>query len=88
MSMIRKELESGKAIIVYDANLFLHVYLYSPDYSEYAVSCLDAIKDYLVMPSMIEIEYKKHQQRNFKEMSQRIKDVRENISTSIKSPKR
>ena len=75
--MIKEELESGKAIIVCDANVYLHVYLYSPDYSEYAVSCLDAIKDYLVMPSMIEIEYKKHQQRNFKEMSQRIEDARE-----------
>ena len=72
MGGLRKDLEKGKAIIVCDANVYLHVYSYSPDYSEYAVSCLEAIKDYLIMPSMVEIEYKKHQKSCFNQMSKRI----------------
>lgn len=83
MDTMRKNLESGKAIIVCDANVYLHVYSYSPDYSEFAVACLDAIKDYLIMPSMIEIEYTKHQPGCFKQMSKRISGAKENFARQI-----
>lgn len=83
MGGLRKDLEKGKAIIVCDANVYLHVYSYSPDYSEYAVSCLEAIKDYLIMPSMVEIEYKKHQKSCFNQMSKRISGAKENFVRQI-----
>lgn len=58
MEIIKETLERGNTIIVCDTNVYLHVYSYSPNYSEYALSCLNMIKDYLYMPSVIEIEYK------------------------------
>ncbi len=83
MDDMRKSLESGKAIIVCDANVYLHVYSYSPDYSEYAISCLDAIKAHLIMPSMIEIEYTKHRQSCFDDMSKRIRNAKDNFVRQI-----
>lgn len=84
---VKDMLEKGNAIVVCDANVYLHVYSYSPDYSEYAVSCMDAIKDYLIMPSMVEIEYVKHQKSCFKQMSNRIKGAKDNFIKQISKAK-
>lgn len=87
MSKIKDKIETGNTIIVCDANVYLHIYSYSPDYSEYAVSCINAIKDYLIMPSMVEIEYTKHQNICFKQMSNRIKGAKDSFIKQISKAK-
>lgn len=83
MGELKETLESGNAIIVCDTNVYLHVYSYSPNYSEYAIACLNVIKDYLRMPSMIEVEYNKHYLDCFKQMSNRIINAKENFIKAI-----
>ena len=83
MEKIKESLESGNTIVVCDTNVYLHIYSYSPNYSEYAISCLDVIKDYLRMPSMIALEYTKHYQYCFKQMGNRIIDAKNNYIRQI-----
>lgn len=84
---LKTVLQNENTIIVCDANVYLHVYSYSPDYSDYAIKCLNAVKDNLVMPSMVEIEYKKHQPSCFKKMSGRINGAKDNFIKQIAKAK-
>ena len=84
---IKSILQKNKTIIVCDANVYLHIYSYSPDYSDYAIKCLNAVKDSLVMPSMVEIEYKKHQPACFKQMNGRINGAKSNFLKQISKAK-
>lgn len=83
MEIIKETLERGNTIIVCDTNVYLHMYSYSPNYSKYALSCLNVIKDYLYMPTVIEIEYKKHYKSCFKQMSKRILDSKDTFIRQI-----
>lgn len=80
---IKSILENNNTVIVCDANVYLHIYSYSPGYSDYAIKCLNAVKDSLVMPSMVEIEYKKHQPGCFKRMNGRINDAKSKFLKQI-----
>lgn len=83
MKTIKEKLEAKQTIVVCDANVFLEIYSYSPGYCEYALSCLEAVKDYIVMPSMVEIEYTKHFQKMFRKMNNRINDARKSLLQQI-----
>lgn len=80
---IKSILENNNTVIVCDANVYLRIYSYSPGYSDYAIKCLNAVKDSLVMPSMVEIEYKKHQPGCFKRMNERINDAKSKFLKQI-----
>lgn len=41
---VKKKLESGSCIIVFDANVFLNLYRVSPDYADFLLKCLDIVK--------------------------------------------
>lgn len=47
-------------IIVCDINVYLRIYDYSPEFAEFAIACLSAIKDFLYMTYTSFLEYKKH----------------------------
>ncbi|MCM1188862.1 MAG: PIN-like domain-containing protein [bacterium] len=69
--------------IVTDTNVLLHIYGYSPEFSEFAVECLNAVKDRLVLPSTVAVEYKRHQHREFSRMRSRISSVEERLCKQI-----
>lgn len=54
------ELLSSNYIIVCDTNVYLGLYRLSPDYANFALECLKKVKDYLMLPYTVKIEYKRH----------------------------
>lgn len=64
---IKSLLEQGYTIVC-DTNIFLNFYRLSPDYASFALDCMRAVQDYIVIPSTVKLEFK----RNFaKEFTQR-----------------
>lgn len=83
MDKIRKNLESRKSVVICDANVYLHVYSYFPEYSDFAIKCLNAIKDYLIMPSIVALEYMKHRKTCFNNMKKRISEAKKSLDEQI-----
>lgn len=63
-------------IIILDTNVLLHIYSYSPDISEFAIKCLNAAKNDIIIPQTVSIEYKRHQKKEFKKMKDKISSTR------------
>lgn len=82
-----KELLSQNYIIVCDTNVYLNVYRYSPEFTDFAMSCLRVIKDSIIVPSTVDIEYRKHRRTNYYAMKKRVKKASDNIKNQIDSSK-
>ena len=54
---IREELENEKTIIFVDTNVWLNIYHYSPQFSNFALNCLLKVKDYLFIPATVYQEF-------------------------------
>ena len=78
MEGIKGVLENGEAIVVCDTNVYLNIYLYSPEYANYSIKCLNAIKEYLFMPSVVEVEFLINYDLCYKKMSSRVKNAYKN----------
>lgn len=71
-------------IIILDTNVLLHIYLCSPDISEFAIKCLNAAKNDIVIPQTVSIEYKRHQNKEFKKMKDKISSTRDYTDKQLK----
>ena len=56
---IKAILEAG-AIVICDTNVYLRLYDYSPQFADFGIQCLSAIKDALMVTYTTGLEYKKH----------------------------
>lgn len=84
-----QSLISGSTYIVFDTNVLLNIYHYSPEFTEFAMDCLDQIKGTIMLPSTVRIEYGKHCDREYHAMKNRIKRFGDSIlkSTTASSAK-
>ena len=57
---VKKKLESGSCIIVFDTNVFLNLYRVSPDYADFLLKCLYIVKSYIIVPKTVQIEFNKY----------------------------
>ena len=48
-----EELLKSEYIIVCDTNVLLNVYRYSPEFTDFALKCLNSIKDKMVIPHTV-----------------------------------
>ena len=72
-------------IIVLDTNVFLHIYAYSPDFSEFAIECLRSVKGSIVLPATVSIEYTRHQNKEFQKMKSKIDSTRDNCIKQVEN---
>ena len=72
-----KLIETGY-IIVLDTNVLLNVYRYSPQFSDFALNVLKTVKDSVLLPQTVLLEYNKHRMQAFATMKNRITNASEN----------
>lgn len=72
---IKDLLENGEYVVVLDTNVLLNIYRYSPEFSEFGMECLLAIKDHIYLPSTVRLEFGKHCRAAFAGMAARVKNV-------------
>lgn len=84
---IKQLLEDDNSIIVLDTNVLLNIYRYSPEFSEFALNCLKAVKNYVVLPATVRLEYGKHCRAAFAKMQERVKNASQDTSKQIQRAK-
>lgn len=84
---IKSLLENDNYIIVLDTNVLLNIYRYSPEFSEFALNCLQAVKDDIVLPVTVRLEYGKHCRAEFSKMQDRAKNAGNETADQIKRSK-
>ena len=55
-----KELIDNGYIVICDTNVYLHIYRFSPEFSDFALRCMQAIQSGIIMPSTVRYEFLKH----------------------------
>lgn len=82
---VKKKLESGSCIIVFDTNVFLNLYRVSPDYADFLLKCLDIVKSYIIVPKTVQIEFNKYSKAMYYKRQNSIENL---IKESVKLVKR
>lgn len=72
---LKEILESNNYWVVLDTNILLNIYRYSPEFTEFALTCLKSIEKWVKLPSTVRLEYGKHCRREFSKMAHRIEDA-------------
>lgn len=80
---LRKILETDSYLIVLDTNVLLNVYRYSPQFTEFALDCIQSIRKWIVLPSTVRLEYGRHCRSEFSKMERRIMNAEENTQKQI-----
>lgn len=84
---IKSLLDSGSYAIVFDTNVFLNLYRVSPDYADFLLTCLNAIKEYIAVPKTVQIEFLKHNKALYKRRQKNIEHFIEDSITLIRNQK-
>ena len=84
--MFRDYFENGFVVVV-DTNVLLNIYRYSPEFSEFAFDCMQAVKDYIVLPATVRLEYEKHCRSEFSKMERRIEEASKETAKQIEIAK-
>ena len=74
-------------VIVLDTNVLLNIYRYSPEFSEFALECLRAVSDKIVIPATVRLEYLRHYRAEFARMEKRFSSIGNETEKQIASAK-
>ena len=86
--MAIKDLIENGSIMILDTNVLLNIYRYSPEFSEFAMKCFNAIKDDIILPATVRLEYEKHRRAEFSKMEKRTEEASKETAKQIKQAKR
>lgn len=75
MGKLKERLEGKKYIVVCDTNVWLNIYRYSPEFSDFSLKCMKEIKDYIILPSTVRLEYLKHYRASFGTMRKKVNNA-------------
>lgn len=84
---IKTLVESNDYVIALDTNVLLNIYRYSPEFSEFALNCIRAVKNYIVLPATVRLEYGKHCRAEFAKMQGRVQNAGNETTDQIKRSK-
>ena len=84
---IKNLVENDNYCIVLDTNILLNIYRYSPEFSEFALNCLRAVKEHIIIPATVRLEYGKHCRAEFAKMQDRAKNARKETEMQINTAK-
>ncbi|MBB6697280.1 PIN domain-containing protein [Clostridium algidicarnis] len=74
-------------MIILDTNVYLNIYRYSPEFTEFALKCLNSIKESIVISETIKIEFLKHCKTEYFKMRKRVERAQEAIRSQVNSSK-
>ena len=80
---IKNLVEEQNYIIVLDTNVLLNVYHYSPEFTEFALKCLNRIENHLYLPATVQLEYERHCHTEFKKMEKRVDSATDETKRQI-----
>lgn len=83
---IRELIENGYLVIL-DTNVLLNIYRYSPEFSEFALECLNTIKNYIILPATVRLEYENHNCGEFSKMERRTEEASKETAKQIETAK-
>lgn len=66
----------------------LHIYRYSPEFSDFALRCIQMVSPSIVLPSTVKFEYLKHYRAYFGDMEKRVRKMDNAAKTEITSASR
>ncbi|PWJ50849.1 PIN-like domain-containing protein [Faecalicatena contorta] len=78
-----KKLIEQNHIIICDTNIFLHIYRYSPEFSDFALRCMQTIYSSIIIPSTVRYEFLKHYRAYFGDMEKRVRRVGDDAKSQI-----
>ncbi len=81
--MLIKELVEGGSVIVLDTNVLLNIYRYSPEFSDFAFECIKTVKDHIMLPATVKLEYDRHANSEFLKMKKRTEEASSETSKQI-----
>jgi len=84
---IKELVENNDYVVIPDTNVLLNIYRYSPEFTEFALSCLNQIKAHIVLPATVRLEFAKHNRAEFAKMQDRAKHAGNETSDQIKRAK-
>lgn len=76
---LKKLIENGYRVVL-DTNVLLELYRYSPDYADFALECLNKIKDNIRLPYTVFLEFNRHHTALYK---RRQKSIDTSIEDSL-----
>ena len=84
---IKKKIQKSKTIIICDTNVFLRVYDYSPEFTDFALKCLESIKPDLRITYTTKLEYLKHYRGKYSAAKQKIENYSKKLNEIISDSK-
>lgn len=85
---IRINIELENYLIVFDTNVLLKIYRYSPEFADFALKCIGEVKSKIQIPSTVKLEYLKHYRAEFGAMRKKIENAGKNTKSQIDNAKR
>lgn len=82
---VRELLEKENYYIVLDTNVYLGMYRCSPDFSAFALNCLESVRSYVRIPYTVKIEFYKHCKSAYAKRNNMMKDVWGSTKKSVET---
>ena len=81
---IKELLESGDTVVVCDTNVYLHIYTLAQGYCDFAMDCMNAVKKYLIVPSIIEIEFNEHRKKGYRQVENKVQNAEDEANETLR----
>lgn len=82
---IKEILSTFDCVVIFDTNVYLNIYRYSPEFTDFALKCIDEIKGNVIVPATVDMEYRKHRKSEYFAMKKRVQKASENIKSQVES---
>lgn len=84
---IRTLIDNSDYIVVFDTNVLLNIYRYSPEFTDFAMRCICSVEANIILPATVLLEYKKHYRSEFAKMKDRAKKAGSETEKQIEQAK-
>ena len=84
MEQLKNLIEKGYLVIC-DTNVYLNIYRYSPEFSDFALNCMKTVQGSIFIPSTVELEFSKHYRACFGGMEKRVRRIAADADKTIQN---
>lgn len=84
---MKELLDTGYSLVI-DTNVLLNIYRYAPEFSEFALECLRAVSNHIILPATVHLEYLRHQKLSFGAMERRFAEIGKETEKQIATAKK
>lgn len=87
ISDIKELIETKNYIVVCDTNILLNIYRYSPEFTDFAMNCMNMVQEAVILPSTVRMECLKHYRSEFGAMKKKVSKASNSTKEQIKNAK-